>query len=61
MVAALGSTGAAHRPWRPGILFENVGASASIALIATGALVMLAVFGGYRLAGPRVAAVALAG
>ena len=59
LVAALGSTGAALLPWLQGILFEKVGASTSIALIVAGAGVMLALFGGYRLAARRATVVAV--
>jgi len=49
LVAALGSTGAALIPWLQGVLFENVGAGASIGLIMAGAAVMLGLFGVYHL------------
>jgi FHS family glucose/mannose:H+ symporter-like MFS transporter len=61
LVIAMGSLGAALLPWLQGIVFVAAGPSASILLIAVGALAMLLLFGGYHMVSRRaLAAVVLA-
>jgi FHS family glucose/mannose:H+ symporter-like MFS transporter len=47
LVIAMGSIGAALLPWLQGLLLVNAGPSASVLLIAVGAIVMLVLFGSY--------------
>jgi fucose permease len=53
-VTAMGSLGAARLPWLQGILLVSVSPSASVVLVAIGAVAMLVLFGGYNLVSRRM-------
>jgi len=59
LVIAMGSIGAALLPWMQGIVFVAAGPTASMLLIAVGALVMLVLFGSYHVVSRRMVLAAI--